>query len=212
VDRAASDPAAARLMTHSTDRPIPFFIFTPKSDSVLYMQDKAGDENYLFYRSDIASGAERALTPFENTRGAVVGGSHTIKDKVLIGLNNRDPRYHDVHLLDLDPARSTLSRTRRLHRLPRRRQLTCGWASARTPPAGTTCSRSDGKIAGNAGEAPARRLADHARPRGYTADGGPLLVDSRGRDTAALSPGHRDRQTALIAEDRADIAAPCGTR
>ena len=98
----ASDPSAARLMTHSSDRPIPFFMFTPKSDSVLYMQDSAGDENYLFYQVDIASGEERALTPFEKTRAKFVGGSRTIKDRVLIGLNNRDERYHDVHLLNLD--------------------------------------------------------------------------------------------------------------
>ena len=70
----SSDPSAARLMTHSTDRPIPFFLFSPKSDSVLYMQDKAGDENFLFYQVDIASGEERALTPFEKTRVRFVGG------------------------------------------------------------------------------------------------------------------------------------------
>src|SRR6187431_2126876 len=64
----ASDPAAARLMTRSGDRPIPLFFFAPRSDSVLYLQDKAGDENYLFYQVDIASGEERALTPFEGTR------------------------------------------------------------------------------------------------------------------------------------------------
>ena len=97
-----SDPSAARLMTRSSDRPIPFFFFSPKSDSVLYMQDKAGDENFLFYQVNIASGEERALTPFEKTRVRFVGGSHAIKDKVLIGLNNRDERFHDVHLLNLD--------------------------------------------------------------------------------------------------------------
>ena len=70
------------------------------------MQDKAGDENFLLYQVDVASGAERALTPFEKTRVQLVGGSHTIKDKVLIGLNNRDPRFHDVHLLDLDDRRA----------------------------------------------------------------------------------------------------------
>ena len=60
------DPSAARPMTHSTDRPIPMFFFAPLSDSVLYAQDKAGDENYLLYQVDIASGEERTLTPFES--------------------------------------------------------------------------------------------------------------------------------------------------
>src|SRR5205085_5673658 len=70
----------------------------------LYIQDKAGDENYLAYQVDAASGTERTLTPFENTRVRLIGGSHHIRDKFLIGLNNRDARFHDVYLLDLNTA------------------------------------------------------------------------------------------------------------
>ena len=94
-------PAEARRLTHAKDRPIPFFSFTRDSASVIYIQDKAGDENFLLYQVDIASGEERCLTPFENTRARVIGGSHQIRDKLLIGLNNRDARYHDVYLLNL---------------------------------------------------------------------------------------------------------------
>src|SRR6478735_6750827 len=53
------DPKAARLMTHSTDRPIPAYFWAADSQSLLYIQDKAGDENYLLYQVDVASGAER---------------------------------------------------------------------------------------------------------------------------------------------------------
>src|SRR3569833_3508975 len=95
-----SDPAQARLMTRSADRPIPVFFFSPNSDSVLYVQDKAGDENYLMYQVNLASGEERTLTPFENTRARFYGISHTIKGRVLIGLNNRDPQFHDAYMLN----------------------------------------------------------------------------------------------------------------
>src|SRR5690606_11961658 len=94
----ADDPANARRMTSATERPIPAYFFAPDSRSLLYIQDKAGDENYLLYQVDIESGAERNLTPFEDTRVRLVGFSHAIKDKALVGLNNRDPRHHDVHL------------------------------------------------------------------------------------------------------------------
>ena len=106
----ASDPSAARRMTNATDRPIPQYFWAPDARSLLYVQDKAGDENYLLYQVDVESGAERTLTPFENTRVGIVGTSNTIKDKILVGLNNRDPRFHDVHLLDLDTGQLTLVR------------------------------------------------------------------------------------------------------
>src|SRR5690606_14091660 len=106
----ASDPSAARRMTNATDRPIPQYFWARDSQSLLYVQDKAGDENYLLYQVNVATGTERVLTPFENTRVQVVSASHTIRDKVLVGLNNRDPRFHDVHLLDLNTGELTLVR------------------------------------------------------------------------------------------------------
>jgi hypothetical protein len=64
----AGDSASARRMTNATDRPIPTYFYAPDSRSLLYIQDKAGDENFLLYQVDLESGAERCLTPFENTR------------------------------------------------------------------------------------------------------------------------------------------------
>ena len=94
-------PDDARRMTGATERPIPFFSFARDSASILYIQDKAGDENFLLYQVDLASGEERTLTPFENTRVRVIGSSHRFPDKLLVALNNRDPHYHDAYMLDL---------------------------------------------------------------------------------------------------------------
>ena len=98
----ASDPDAGRVMTTATDRPIRQHFWAPDSRSILYVQDKGGDENFLLYGIDIASGEERTLTDFQNTRVQLVGGSNKYKDRLLVGLNNRDPRFHDVWLLDLN--------------------------------------------------------------------------------------------------------------
>src|SRR3990167_1387162 len=62
------DPSASRAMTASTDRPIRQYFWAPDSQSVLYIQDKIGDENFLLYGINVSSGEERLLTPFENTR------------------------------------------------------------------------------------------------------------------------------------------------
>jgi dipeptidyl aminopeptidase/acylaminoacyl peptidase len=206
----ASDPQAARLMTHSSDRPIPFFFFPPKSDSVLYMQDKAGDENFLLYQVMIASGEERALTPFEKTRAKFVGGSRTIKDKVLVGLNNRDERFHDVHLLDLDTGTLELVMQNDGYMgFLADDTLTLRWAFRQNAAGGTDMFEvGDGKVAETPRESTTLDDSLTTHPAGYTADGGTFYwVDSRGRNTAALiaedvASGAR---TVLAENARADV-------
>ncbi|NDE02405.1 MAG: S9 family peptidase, partial [Gammaproteobacteria bacterium] len=97
----------ARPLTASKDRPIRQSFWAPDSSMVMYIQDKGGDENFLLYGIDLQSGTERTLTPFEKTRVQIVNVSPLIKDRILIGLNNRDARWHDVHSLDLKSGKLT---------------------------------------------------------------------------------------------------------
>ena len=46
----ASDETDIRRMTSAKDRPIPTYFWAPDSQSLLYIQDKEGDENYLLYQ------------------------------------------------------------------------------------------------------------------------------------------------------------------
>src|SRR4030095_16720944 len=78
-----------RALTASKDRPIRQQFWSPDSSMVLYIQDKGGDENFLLYGIDVASGTERTLTPFEKTRVQLIGTSPIIQDRGLIGLNTR---------------------------------------------------------------------------------------------------------------------------
>jgi dipeptidyl aminopeptidase/acylaminoacyl peptidase len=185
------DPAAARLMTHSTDRPIPTYFWSGDSRSLLYIQDKAGDENYLLYQVDVASGAERTLTPFDNTRVRVVGGSHAIKDKILVGLNNRDPQLHDVHLLDLETGALTLVLQNEggWAGFLADDSLTLRWAIRQNEAGGSDMHEiaADGTIAEAPRESTTLEDSMTTGVAGYTADGATLYwYDSRGRDTAAL--------------------------
>src|SRR5580700_3988089 len=63
----ASDPSEARALTAERTRPIRDHFWAPDSAMVLFANDKGGDENFLLYGVDTATGAERAYTPFENT-------------------------------------------------------------------------------------------------------------------------------------------------
>jgi dipeptidyl aminopeptidase/acylaminoacyl peptidase len=103
-----ADPARAKVLTTEKTRPIRAYFWSPDSAMVLFINDKGGDENFLLYGVDVASGVQRSLTPFEKTRAQVVGISRDVKDRILVGLNNRDPRWHDVYSLDLRSGALTL--------------------------------------------------------------------------------------------------------
>lgn len=64
--------------------------------NVLYLRDQGGDEDFHIYSVDLDSGNTQDLTPFEKTTGIFVGGSYRHPDEYLLGINNRDQRWHDV--------------------------------------------------------------------------------------------------------------------
>ena len=103
-----ADPAQARPLTAEQQRPIRSTFWSPDSKTVLYINDKGGDENFLLYGVEVASGTLKNYTPFEKTRARIVKISSKVKDRILVGLNNRDPRWHDVHSLDLASGKLTL--------------------------------------------------------------------------------------------------------
>ena len=206
----AEDETAARRMTGAKDRPIPNYFWAPDSASLLYIQDKAGDENFLLYQVDLASGTERCLTPFENTRVQMLAASETRRDKLLLGINNRDPRYHDVHLLDLPSGTLELVlENNQWAGFMADDSLTLRWAEAQTEDGGTAMFEiTDGVIAETPREIIGMDDALSTGAAGYTTDGAILYwFDSRGRNTAALYAEDTATGTrTLIAEhDKADI-------
>ncbi len=208
----ASDPEAARAITSATARPIRQHFWAPDASAVMYIQDKGGDENFLLYRVDIATGTETTLTPFENTRVQLIGASTTRKDKLLLGLNNRDPQWHDVHLLDLATGTLTLVLENNAYAgFEADDSLTLHMAYRQNEAGGTDYFRITGNVVEETPfETTAMEDSLTTAPAGYTSDGATLYwIDSRGRNTAALFA--QDTATGarrLIAEDdKADISS-----
>ncbi len=203
-------PDAGKPMTDAKDRPIRQYFWSPDSRSLLYIQDKGGDENFLLYGVNIATGQETTLTPFENTRVQLVGGSESIRDKLLVGLNNRNPQFHDVHLLDLNTGQLTLVLQNDSYAgFMADDTLTVRMAMRQNEAGGTDYFRVEGgKVEAEPFSTSAMEDSLTTNPAGYTTDGKTLYwIDSRGRNTAALfaedvATGARK----LIAESaRADI-------
>jgi len=207
------NPAAAKPITADKTRPIRQYFWAPDSKNVLYIQDKGGDENFLLYAVDPVTGAERNLTPFAKTRAQVVGISNTITDRILVGLNNRDPHYHDIYSLDL----ATGKLTEVLHNdgcysgFTADNNLVIRLATRSNTAGGSDFfAVTNSKIA--AQPLGSTTLADVLTTDnvGYTSDGKTLYwIDSRGRDTAALfAQDVATGRKTLIGEDkRADIAS-----
>ncbi len=206
----ASDPADARPMTSEKARPIGQYLWAPGSRSLLYVQDKAGDENFLLYRVDLESGSDTCLTPFNNTRVAIVGTSVTIKDRILVGLNNRDPQWHDVHELNLATGALTeVMRADGYATFLADDSLQLRIAFQPNAAGGMDFFRVSGREL-DAEPFAATTLDDAltTQPIGFTTDGATLYwLDSRGRDTAALIAEDPATGThRIVAEDaRADI-------
>ncbi|WP_337191169.1 S9 family peptidase [Pelagerythrobacter marinus] len=204
------DPAAARAMTSATERPIRSYFWAPDSRSLLYIQDKGGDENFLLYGIDIASGKETTLTPFEDTRVQIVGTSENIRDRILVGLNNRDPRYHDVHMLDLNTGQLTLVLQNDAYagfladdNLDLRMALRPNAAGGMD-----FFPIVDGEIADEPAESTGLEDSLTTQPAGFTTDGKTMYwIDSRGRNTAALIAQDvaTGEKTVIAQNDKADI-------
>lgn len=104
----AGDPTAARAVTADKARGITQYFWSYRPDTLLYMRDTGGDEDFHLYSLDLKTGESRDLTPFPKTRAAVNGVSHLHPDVVLVGMNDRDQQWHDLYRVDLATGARTL--------------------------------------------------------------------------------------------------------
>lgn len=95
------DISAGKAVTSDASRGTRQHDWAYNNRNLLYMRDQGGDENYHVISIDLETGDEIDLTPHENTLGILVAGSYRYPNKYLIGMNDRDPKWHDVYLVDL---------------------------------------------------------------------------------------------------------------
>ncbi len=95
-------------VTRGAERGIQRYFWAPNSSQILFIQDKDGDENSHLYSVDVSTQAVRDLTPIEGIRVKIVAVSRLVPDAILVGINDRDPAYHDVYRLDLASGRLDL--------------------------------------------------------------------------------------------------------
>src|SRR3954453_4040936 len=97
-----------RIVTAEKKRGIHLFLWTYAPDTLLYAQDKDGDENFHVYAVDLKSDTTRDLTPFGGVRASPSGVHKDFPNELLITMNKRDRRAFDVYRVDLKSGEATL--------------------------------------------------------------------------------------------------------
>ncbi|HOU12891.1 MAG TPA: S9 family peptidase [Anaerolineae bacterium] len=97
----ADAPEKAQPVTRDTGRGIRFYLWAYTSAHVLYIQDKGGDENWRVYSVAVETGESIDLTPLEGVNAQFQEVSAKFPEEILVGLNDRDPRFHDIYRIHI---------------------------------------------------------------------------------------------------------------
>ncbi|HEX8639225.1 MAG TPA: alpha/beta fold hydrolase, partial [Pyrinomonadaceae bacterium] len=108
----------ARLLTNETARPISDFFWSRDGEFVLFEKDNGGDENYniyaVFAESQPINGAEvpvaRNLTNARSVRTKIYRLPFNEPDAIYVGLNDRDPKWHDLYKIKISTGERILLR------------------------------------------------------------------------------------------------------
>jgi hypothetical protein len=77
--------------------------YTWKGDNrIVYVQDTGGDENFRLYAVGIDGSNPKDLTPFEKVRAQIIDKLERNDNEILVGLNKRDARIHDVYRINVN--------------------------------------------------------------------------------------------------------------
>jgi len=90
-----------KVITKDKKRGVRQYFWQQDGEHLLYVQDQDGDENFHLYQTSLTTGSTRDLTPFSGIRVQIVGSDPKFPDMMLVALNIRDARLHDVYRLNL---------------------------------------------------------------------------------------------------------------
>jgi dipeptidyl aminopeptidase/acylaminoacyl peptidase len=205
VDKVAD----AKPVTNDTKRGIRRYFWAYDNRHIVYLQDQGGDENWRVYSVDVTNNERTDLTPIDGVRAEINGVSHKFPNAILVGLNDRDKKLHDLYRIDLRSAKRTL--------VQQNDEGFVGYVTdddyrARvalkfTPKGGMAYHFKKGtKWAVGFEVGPEDSLTTN--PRGFDRSGRSLyLVDSRNRDKAAFVSMNLANQKVEVvhASDKADV-------
>src|SRR5918994_112066 len=118
VKKTADPFDSAKPITADTKRPIPGYFWSRDGKYILFVQDQGGDENFNVYAVNPADApapgqevpAARNLTEAKKVRAAIYAVPRSDPDAIYVGLNDRDPAWHDLYKVKISTGERTLVR------------------------------------------------------------------------------------------------------
>jgi len=98
----------AKRITSETARDMAGY-FWKSNDRIIYLKDKAGDENFHLLSVDLNGENLKDLTPFDSITVQVVDELEEQPDEMLIGLNQRNKEIFDVYRINVKTGEMKLA-------------------------------------------------------------------------------------------------------
>lgn len=199
-----AEPGQARPVTHDRGRGIRAYRWAYSGRHILFLQDENGDENWRVNVVDVDGGVTRDLTPVSGVQAQIRALSPDRPLEAVIGLNDRNPQWHDLYVVDLVTGeRSLILQHDRFADFLFDDGFNVVLAFEMTPDGALAILRPLPDGAWSAwGQIPAADVLT-TTPLGVERSGRRLIFkDSRGRDTAALvALDPITGESTLLAED-----------
>ncbi len=94
-------PQDAKPITFDKGRGIRSYFWAYNHTHIVYIQDKDGDENWRVYSLKVDDMTIEDLTPLEGVKATIAEVSPDYPDHILVGLNDRNPKFHDIWKVNL---------------------------------------------------------------------------------------------------------------
>jgi dipeptidyl aminopeptidase/acylaminoacyl peptidase len=201
--------AAAKAVTHDKKRGIRSYFWAYDNKHILYVQDTGGDEDFHIFRADLDGKEDHDLTPLKKVRAEIQEVSHKFPGEILIGLNDRNPQFHDVHRLNIETGkRELVQKNDGFTGFITDEEYRVRFAAKFTADGGNLILAPDGK--GGWKDFVKVPMEDSLTTTivGFDKSGDvAYLIDSRGRDTSAFTTLElkSGKETVIAADPRADV-------
>jgi len=234
----ADDLTKARAITSDTNRGIRQYSWAFDNAHILYVQDKGGDENWKVFSVNVASGKVLDLTPFEDIKGPdgkpievpvsldkdgkpvmkvlrptarLENVSPNFPTAILVGLNHRNPQYHDLYKIDITTGKMDLVQPNTgFAEFGTDDQFKVRLAARQRPDGGLDLLQADGSGGFKDWQSIPMEDSLTTSPMGFDKSGDVLfMMDSRGVNTSRLTAVKMaDGTSSVLAHnDRADVSA-----